>query len=1086
MPKTRMTALDIRAIVSELRYKILGTKVVNVYDVASKTYIIRLSSSKIKTNLLIESGIRVYLTEYARDKMNQPSGFILKVRKHIRNKRIDAIRQVSFDRVIDIAFGMGENTVHLVLELYAGGNVILTDCRYHILALLRPYKLNDGTLVAVKQVYDIQPKQHDPFLDLPSVSALDVYSYLYGDQQTRSLNHTGSLLKLLAGFPQLSLLPPTIIEQALQLSNIRGNLDISEENITTEQISLFLSHVCNLGASLATEAYHAKGYLHFSGEEEEKGKLYDDYAPVKEIIGESENIEEFPSFSKGLDAFYTLFDQQKNEKKEEKERQNVNSKVQKIRDDQLGRINLLKEDENDCLLKAELIQYNIYIIDIIIIYLNKLLSSGMSWDDISIYIEEQKEMGNYIYTYINSLHLDHSYITIYIYDEDQNGQYIDIYVDRNAYMNVEKYYQRKKEITVKRIKTEEAAEQTIKQAQEQAELSISRQVQSVLYKERPKKWFEKYNWFITKDRYLCISGRDMIQNEQIVKKYLRPQDIYIHADIIGASSVVIRNKYTDKQIPFYVIEECASFAVCYSTAWEHNVPVNAYYVYPNQVSKSAPTGEYLPTGSFMIRGKKNYIPVSKMEMGFGYLFMVSEDSVHNHESELKGREIDDITAGGMVPSESLEESGEISIEVDTYGDSVDASSIPENNQETEEVEVEGEEEKKEKEEKKEEKEKTFELGSNDDKKEIPIENEEEKDEEDNMNKPMNGKKRISAKERKMMKKAKELGVSIEDVKQRSQPQVVKEKVTVSAPAPKRGQRNKNKKNKKGQNMDDDDDEYTMYIYIYIYKYIIQLLYGSNSSKEENSKEKKKSPNNHKNMHISNKNNDNKSIKNNKQEEVKQQIIPSEEKEKENEEEKEEEMGPFCYSCGSTSHIQVDCPYRFIQPEEIAYFDINTSSSNTEEDNENNTKEENDNDNNEDEEEEIDEEEEEEEKKKKEEEEKIKKEQEEEEEKKEFEESKEEDQNLIQTWFPHPIPDDELLYCIPVCAPYSTLVDYKFKVKLLPGKSKKGKILKDISEMFKKIASQKEKEVMKTLSTDICMTIIKNNSKLGIFTNKKKK
>lgn len=31
-------------------------------------------------------------------------------------------------------------------------------------------------------------------------------------------------------------------------------------------------------------------------------------------------------------------------------------------------------------------------------------------------------------------------------------------------------------------------------------------------------------------------------------------------------------------------------------------------VKPIQVSKTAPTGEYLTTGSFMIRGKKNYLP----------------------------------------------------------------------------------------------------------------------------------------------------------------------------------------------------------------------------------------------------------------------------------------------------------------------------------------------------------------------------------------------------------------------------------------------------------------------------------------------
>ena len=39
-----------------------------------------------------------------------------------------------------------------------------------------------------------------------------------------------------------------------------------------------------------------------------------------------------------------------------------------------------------------------------------------------------------------------------------------------------------------------------------------------------------------------------------------------------------------------------------------------------QVSKSAPTGEYLTTGSFMIRGHKNYLPPAPLIMGFTILF----------------------------------------------------------------------------------------------------------------------------------------------------------------------------------------------------------------------------------------------------------------------------------------------------------------------------------------------------------------------------------------------------------------------------------------------------------------------------------
>lgn len=38
----------------------------------------------------------------------------------------------------------------------------------------------------------------------------------------------------------------------------------------------------------------------------------------------------------------------------------------------------------------------------------------------------------------------------------------------------------------------------------------------------------------------------------------------------------------------------------------------------------------------------------------------------------------------------------------------------------------------------------------------------------------------------------------------------------------------------------------------------------------------------------------------------------------------------------------------------------------------------------------------------------------------------------------PFQDDVLLYAVPVCAPYSVLQKYKYKVKLTPGTTKKGK------------------------------------------------
>ncbi len=141
---------------------------------------------------------------------------------------------------------------------------------------------------------------------------------------------------------------------------------------------------------------------------------------------------------------------------------------------------------------------------------------------------------------------------------------------------------------------------------------------------------------------MVIGGRDQQQNEIVVKKYLKAGDLYVHADLHGvrflffslsiekyflmffwkkASSVVIKNP-TGNSVPPKTLNEAGCMAVCYSVAWEAKVLANAWWVYHHQVSKQAPTGEYLGTGSFMIRGKKNFLPQTALVFGFGVLYKV--------------------------------------------------------------------------------------------------------------------------------------------------------------------------------------------------------------------------------------------------------------------------------------------------------------------------------------------------------------------------------------------------------------------------------------------------------------------------------
>ncbi len=140
-------------------------------------------------------------------------------------------------------------------------------------------------------------------------------------------------------------------------------------------------------------------------------------------------------------------------------------------------------------------------------------------------------------------------------------------------------------------------------------------------------WFEKYNWTITSNGLIFICGKNIDQNEEIVKKYLEKNDIYIHGDFHGSPSGILKTNNTN--IPIKILEECGNFLLCMSRIWTEKGIERCYWVYENQVSKTPESGEYLSKGSFMIRGDKNYLSQNSLSLGITFVNNFSLDSLSN-------------------------------------------------------------------------------------------------------------------------------------------------------------------------------------------------------------------------------------------------------------------------------------------------------------------------------------------------------------------------------------------------------------------------------------------------------------------------
>ena len=145
---------------------------------------------------------------------------------------------------------------------------------------------------------------------------------------------------------------------------------------------------------------------------------------------------------------------------------------------------------------------------------------------------------------------------------------------------------------------------------------------NVIVKEQTsKEWYERYRWFITTDGLLAIGGRDASSNSALIRKHLTEYDIVFHAEVHGSPFFIVKNAAAQVQQDGKIessLREVAQATVAFSRAWRDGLSsADAYWVMPEQVKKGAPTGQFLPKGSFVIEGKRNYLKGIEIRLAIG-------------------------------------------------------------------------------------------------------------------------------------------------------------------------------------------------------------------------------------------------------------------------------------------------------------------------------------------------------------------------------------------------------------------------------------------------------------------------------------
>lgn len=622
--KGRFSSLDVRATVLELQSQCTGSHLQNIYDINPRTFLFKFTKRDGKLSLLVESGVRLHSTKYDREKPNVlPSSFAAKLRKHLRERRLTKFEQLGFDRVVHLEFGHDsrpEMTFHLYFEFYALGNIILTDYTQKVISLLREVKVTDKvTGVETKQltmgmIYSGQTFQT---LTVPS----DVEAKLLTSRE----NVRNALKNALPMFA------PSMIDFCLTQATIDGKSKLEPSSVTRllREAELCATQVNNPGEKVTFRAIIKNS----------KDGLPIEFIPLLPLERTDDSVLVKTCFNEAVDDyFYQLEERQATERLKHQEMA-VNKKFDSIKKEQESRIAALEESIADCLRKAQVIETNLKLIEEAVLVINTGLKNDMSWTDLEMLIEAEKRNGRSTALLIEKLKLASSLIELKLPWEGQSVQ-LDVDIRLGGHANANRYYELRKVATEKLERTKAAFSQAMRSAEAKvrADTRQSKGRSQHLIPKRRTLWFERFNWFISSDSYLVISGKDMHQNEYLVKRLLKDGDVYVHADLTGASSVIVKNhrkSLTDSAdpssakppiIPHRTLLEAGNFSLCFSKAWEAKIVTSAWWVHAAQVSKTAPSGEYLATGSFMIRGKKNFLPPAQLILSFGFMFILDEES----------------------------------------------------------------------------------------------------------------------------------------------------------------------------------------------------------------------------------------------------------------------------------------------------------------------------------------------------------------------------------------------------------------------------------------------------------------------------
>ena len=598
-----MTNVDIYTICQELNDLLVGARVDKSFQPTKDTVVMRFHKAGTgRLDLVIQAGKRIHLSQYPLTNPQNPPSFPMLLRKIVKGANVVSVEQHNFDRVVEIKMKK-EETYTLIVELFSQGNIILLNESNEIILPLKRKHWSDRDISSKKEyVFPLENGINPITLTIDEFK--DIVTGGEDEEIVRVLATNGL--------------------GSLYAEEIMLNTEISKKTacsaLSGEEINIIFNALKSVFEPLEKRQF--KPMIVNNEKEVEKLKQENPdkkYKAKEDVISidlsqyEGFEVESFESFNEACDEFYSSKVKSEITDIQEAAWNKKVSKFSKRLEKQEETLHNFEKTIEDSQRKGELLFTNYVQVDNILNVIKGAREKDYGWKEIGKTLKDAKKSGMadaQIFESMDPL----GNITLRIDD-------VSIALDSKKSIpdNAEVYYEKAKKAK-RKIKGALIAIENTKRQLADMEAKKEKAMSNIMVpQKRVKKnlkWYEKLRWFVSSDGILVVCGRDAGTNEAVVKKYLEQNDIYLHADIHGAPSVVA--KVQSDSLNDNLLKELGEFSASFSSAWSKNfTSQDVYWVEPDQVSKTPVSGEFVPKGAFIIRGHRNYIRGAKLEISIG-------------------------------------------------------------------------------------------------------------------------------------------------------------------------------------------------------------------------------------------------------------------------------------------------------------------------------------------------------------------------------------------------------------------------------------------------------------------------------------